>query len=85
MEYGATIWNPYLKGDIDKLEKIQNRTICFIKRDYRSREKGVYNENEKRTRARNTGRKTTKPPSHFNVQGGRGVGVCSTNRRFCHI
>jgi hypothetical protein len=22
MEYGATIWNPYLKGDIDKLERI---------------------------------------------------------------
>ena len=21
MEYGATIWNPHLKGDIDKLEK----------------------------------------------------------------
>jgi len=40
MEYGATIWNPYLKGDIDKLEKIQNRTIRFIKRDYRSRERG---------------------------------------------
>jgi hypothetical protein len=27
MEYGATIWNPYLKGDIDKLERIQNRGI----------------------------------------------------------
>jgi hypothetical protein len=40
MEYAATIWNPYLKGDIDKLEKIQNRVICFIKRDYRSRERG---------------------------------------------
>jgi hypothetical protein len=30
MEYGATIWNPYLKGDIDKLERIQNRGIRFI-------------------------------------------------------
>ena len=40
MEYGATIWNPYLKGDIDKLEKIQNRAIRVIKRDYRSRERG---------------------------------------------
>ena len=40
MEYGATIWNPYLKGNIDKLEKIQNRAIRFIKRDYRSRERG---------------------------------------------
>ena len=24
MEYGATLWNPYLKEDFDKLEKIQN-------------------------------------------------------------
>jgi hypothetical protein len=27
MEYEATIWNPYLTGDIDKLERIQNRAI----------------------------------------------------------
>ena len=40
MEYGATIWNPYLKGDIDKLERIQNRGIRFIKKDYRSRGPG---------------------------------------------
>jgi hypothetical protein len=39
MEYGATIWNPYLKGNIDKLEKIQNRAMRFIKRDNRSRER----------------------------------------------
>jgi hypothetical protein len=36
MEYGATIWNPYLKWDIDKLERIQNRGIRFIKKDYRN-------------------------------------------------
>jgi hypothetical protein len=41
MEYGATIWNPYLKGDIDKLERIQNRAIRFVKKDYRSRETGA--------------------------------------------
>ena len=40
MEYGATIWNSYLKGDIDKLERIQNRGIRFIKKDYRSRGPG---------------------------------------------
>jgi len=40
MEYGATIWNPYLKGDIDKLEKIQNRAIRFIKKDYKTRTPG---------------------------------------------
>ena len=31
MEYGATVWNPYLKGDIDKLEKKQNRSTCTSK------------------------------------------------------
>ena len=41
MEYGATIWNPYLKGDIDKLERIQNRAIRFVKKDYKGRETGA--------------------------------------------
>ena len=41
MEYGATIRNPYLKGDIDKLERIQNRAIRFAKKDYKSRERGA--------------------------------------------
>ena len=40
MEYGATIWNPYQKGDIDKLERIQSRAIRFIKKDYTSRDPG---------------------------------------------
>jgi hypothetical protein len=31
MEYGATIWNPYLKGHIDKLERIQNRNTFHKK------------------------------------------------------
>ena len=41
MEYGATIWNPYLKGDIDKLERIQNRATRFIKKDYHNRSPGT--------------------------------------------
>ena len=40
MEYGATIWNPYLQGDIDKLKRIQNRAVRFIKKDYNSRYPG---------------------------------------------
>ena len=40
MEYGAAIWDPYLKTDIDRLEKIQNRAIRFIQRDYHSRNHG---------------------------------------------
>jgi hypothetical protein len=31
----------YLKGDIDKLERIQNRAIRFVKKDYKSRETGA--------------------------------------------
>jgi hypothetical protein len=41
MEYGATIWNPYLKGGIVKLERIQNRAIRFAKKDYKGRETGA--------------------------------------------
>ncbi|MCS5550755.1 MAG: reverse transcriptase domain-containing protein [Gammaproteobacteria bacterium] len=47
MEYGATIWNPYLKGDIDKLERIQNRGVRFVKRDYKSREPGSISKMKK--------------------------------------
>ena len=47
IEYGATLWNPYLKEDFDKLKKIQSRAIRFIKRDHRSRERGY------RTKMRN--------------------------------
>lgn len=41
MEYGATIWNPYLQGDIDKLERLQNRAARFIKKDYNNRSPGA--------------------------------------------
>ncbi len=40
LEYGASIWDPYLKGDIDKLERVQHRAARFITGNYRSREKG---------------------------------------------
>jgi hypothetical protein len=30
MEYGATIWNPYLKGDIDKIERKPKQRNTFI-------------------------------------------------------
>ena len=47
MKYGATIWNSHLKGDIDKLERIQNRAIRFITKDYRSRTPGSITEMRK--------------------------------------
>ena len=40
LEYGATIWDPYIKKEIDQLEKIQRRGARFIKKDYKSREEG---------------------------------------------
>jgi hypothetical protein len=38
LEYGVTIWDPYQKNDIEKLEKIERRGARFINKDYRSRE-----------------------------------------------
>ena len=40
LEYGAAIWDPHFKTDIDRVEKIQSRAIRFIKRDYHSRDHG---------------------------------------------
>ena len=34
------MWDPYHKGDIDKLEQIQHRAARFITGDYRSRHPG---------------------------------------------
>lgn len=44
LEYGSVIWDPYLKGDIDKLEKIQRSAARYIKKDYRSRQEGCVTE-----------------------------------------
>lgn len=40
MEYGATVWDPYLQKDIDCLEKIQRRAARFISGDYKSASPG---------------------------------------------
>ena len=40
LEYGSTVWDPYLKKDISKLEKIQRKAACFIKQDYHSKDTG---------------------------------------------
>ena len=36
LEHGATVWDPYLQSDIDKLEQIQRSAARFITGDYRS-------------------------------------------------
>ena len=35
IEFAATIWDPYLKTDIDRLERIQRRAARFVQGDYR--------------------------------------------------
>ena len=40
LEYGAIVWDPYHRGNIDKLEQIQHRAARFITGDYRSRHPG---------------------------------------------
>jgi hypothetical protein len=40
MDYGGIIWNPYLKTDVDRLERIQHQVARFITGDYKTREPG---------------------------------------------
>ena len=40
LEYGSSVWDPFLQKDIDRLEKIQRRAARFIKQDYHSRDEG---------------------------------------------
>ena len=40
LEYAATVWDPYTRNEIDKLERVQRQGARFIKNDYTSREPG---------------------------------------------
>ncbi len=40
LEYGAVVWDPHSKANIDRLERIQHRAARFITGDYRSRQPG---------------------------------------------
>ena len=40
MDYGGIIWDPYLKTDVDRLERIQHQSARFITCDYKTREPG---------------------------------------------
>ena len=40
MDYGGIIGNPYLKTDVDRLERIQHQVARFITGDYKTREPG---------------------------------------------
>jgi hypothetical protein len=34
MDYSATVWDPYLQKDIDRIEGVQRRAARFIFNDY---------------------------------------------------
>ena len=40
LEYGSVVWDPYLKNDIDRLERVQRSAARFITGDYKSRHEG---------------------------------------------
>jgi hypothetical protein len=40
LDYGATVWDPHLVKDRDRIERIQRQAVRFIKRDYRSQDPG---------------------------------------------
>ena len=40
LDYGSIVWDPYLKQDVEKLEKVQKQAARFITGDYRTREEG---------------------------------------------
>ncbi len=40
LEYGSVVWDPYLQGDVDRIERVQRSAARFITKDYRSREEG---------------------------------------------
>ena len=48
LEYGCTVWDPYLQKDIDQLERVQRKAIRFITGDYKSMTPGtIYLEVDK--------------------------------------
>ena len=40
LEYGSIVWDPYLKHDIQSLERVQRRAARFIIRDYKTKSPG---------------------------------------------
>ena len=34
LEYSCSVWDPYLEGDIQRIEKIQRKAARFVKKDY---------------------------------------------------
>ena len=37
LEYCSTVWNPYIKKDVNKIENIQHRAVIFVLNNYNQR------------------------------------------------
>ena len=40
LDYGQIVWDPYLKQDVERLERVQRQAARFITGDYRTHEEG---------------------------------------------
>ncbi len=75
IEYGAIVWDPHTKSDIDRLERVQRRAARFITNDYRSRTPGcVTNMLHDLKLPSLQIRRIKAAAAHFYVQGGGRVG-----------
>ena len=48
LEYGAVLWDPYLKKDVDMLEKVQRKALRFICGDFKNYKPGVISSLQKK-------------------------------------
>jgi hypothetical protein len=42
LEYGAVVWDPFLKSEVEQLDRIQRKAARFITGDYKSRDPGCF-------------------------------------------
>jgi hypothetical protein len=61
-------WDPYLKTDVGRLERIQHQAARFITRDHKTREPGCITKMLNRFRITNTREKKNSPTSNIYVQ-----------------
>ena len=73
MEYGAIIWDPYNKNDINKLENLQRRGARFITKDYKSREEGSMTKMLRNLASTTVTNQETTPATEILLQSGWGA------------
>ena len=80
LEYGSVVWDPHLRKDVDKLEKVQRKAARFIKGDYHSREPGSMSRmlNELDLPTLESRRKDNRLCFMFKISRGTSVGYTTT-------